>query len=89
MKCSHDIVIPIQVILLLIAKLDLASTVFRQQYGVPFFYGHRSKLTVLKVLARAYCNYHSEIQLFTLFLREQDSAFGFCEGIGFFDEDTV
>jgi hypothetical protein len=88
-KCSHEVIVSVEEVFLLISKSHLAATVLRKENSVALFHGDRTDLSIIECAAWPNCDDHSVVQLVLLALRKENSTLGLGEGLGFLDEDAV
>ena len=89
MKSSHEVIISIQEVVLVVAKSDLVATVLGEEHGVALLDSDGSHGSVVEGAARADCDNNTEVQLLLILLGQENATLGLDDGLGLLDEDTV
>ena len=88
-ECSHEIIISVKEIVLVVSKSHLVATILREKHGLTFLDGARAEGAVVEGATGADGDDNTEVKLFLLALGEEDAALGLGEGLGLLDEDAV
>ena len=88
-KCAHQVIITVEVVLLVVAEGDLAAAVLGEEDSLSLLDCAGSQLPVVEGLAGPNCNHNTKVKLLLLALREKDTALGLGQGLGLLNEDAV
>ena len=88
-ECSHEIIISVKEIVLVVSKSHLVATILREKHGLTFLDGARAEGAVVEGAAGADGDDDTEVKLFLLALGEEDTTLGLGEGLGLLDKDAV
>jgi hypothetical protein len=88
-ECSHEIIISVKEIVLVVSESHLVATILREKHGLAFLDGAGAEGAVVEGAAWSDGDDDTEVELFLLALGEEDAALGLGEGLGLLDEDAV
>ena len=88
-KCTHEVIVSVEEVLLVVAKGYLAAAVLGKENGLALLDGAGAKLAVVEGAAGADSDHNAEVQLLLLAFGQEDATLGLGEGLGLLDEDAV
>lgn len=89
MKGSHEVVVTVEEVILVVTEGHLVATVLGEEHSLTLFHGAGTELTIVQRFPGANSDDNTEVELFLLVLREEDATLGLGKGLGLLDEDAV